>query len=417
LEYGIKGVTMSDDGMHQSEPLKVLIDKCSSDFLNRYGVRPDWLAVAPGRVNLIGEHTDYNDGFVLPMAIERYVVIAARKATNSNLRRLRLASDAVQSTVDIPIDVRPTPSEPKWANYPRGVLAGFIDRGLVPPSIDALMVSNVPLGAGLSSSAAVEVAVATLLEMACDHDLEQHEKARLCRKAEHDFAGVPCGIMDQMISVLGDSGGAILIDCRAETARCVPLADTQVSILVTNTNIRHSLGTGEYGKRRAQCCDAARKLGLESLRDANLQMLDAHSGLTEIERRRARHVVTENERTLLAAESLMNGDMLRAGHLMYASHASLRDDYEVSCPELDILVDCAGNIGESRGVFGARMTGGGFGGCTVTLLRTDCVEEVMSHLATDYRERTGRVATGFVSRPARGAHQLRLSQNATSMET
>jgi galactokinase len=407
---------MSDDGMSQSEPLRTLIDKCSSDFLKRYGVRPDWAAAAPGRVNLIGEHTDYNDGFVLPMAIEKYVVIAGRKVTGSNFRRVRLASDAVQSTVDIQIDVRPTPGEPKWANYARGVLAGFTDRGFVPPSIDVLMVSDVPLGAGLSSSAAVEVAVATLIEMACEVDLEPYEKARLCRKAEHDFAGVPCGIMDQLISVLGDSNGAILIDCRAETACAVPLADPQVSILVTNTNIRHSLGTSEYGRRRSQCRDAAHKLGLESLRDATLEMLDAHSGLTETECKRARHVISENERTVFAAESLMNGDMRRAGQLMFASHASLRYDYEVSCPELDILVDCAGNIGESGGVFGARMTGGGFGGCTVTLVRTDRVEAVMSRLATDYRERTSRVATGFVSRPARGAHQLRLSQSAARLE-
>ena len=408
---------MNDSGIRQTEPLKALTDKCCRDFFSRYGVRPDWMAAAPGRVNLIGEHTDYNDGFVLPMAIERYVVVAGRKVIGSNPRRIRLVSDAVQSTVDIQFDARPTPGDPKWANYPRGVLAGFIDRGLVPPSIDSLMVSNVPLGAGLSSSAAVEVAVATLLEMASESDLEPHEKARLCRIAEHDFAGVPCGIMDQLISVLGDSDGAILIDCRAETARGIPLADPQVSVLVTNTNIRHSLGTSEYGKRRLQCSEAARKLGLDSLREATLARLDAQApNLTEIEFKRARHVITENERTLLAAEAFIGGDTHRAGQLMYASHTSLRDDYEVSCPELDVLVDCVRNIGENRGVFGARMTGGGFGGCTVTLVRTDCVEAVMSQLASEYRERTGRLATGFVSRPARGARKLPITLGDTHTE-
>ncbi len=400
---------MRDSGLRQSESIELLLRQCCSDFYNYYGARPEWAAAAPGRVNLIGEHTDYNDGFVLPMAIERYVVIVGRKASGMPSGRVRIASVSVQSTVDIAFDTRPTPGDPKWANYPRGVVAGFLDRGITPPSIDALMVSNVPLGGGLSSSAAVEVATATLLELACDLRLEKHEKARLCRKAEHEFAAVPCGIMDQLISVLGDPEGALLIDCQAETARVIPLVDRYVSVLITNTNVRHSLAACEYGTRRLQCREAARRLGLGSLRDATLSMLDSEATkLSGNEAKRARHVITENDRTILAAQALTKGDMSCVGRLMYQSHASLRDNYEVSCPELDVLVESACNMGESHGVFGARMTGGGFGGCTVTLVRTDCVDTVMTRLNQEYRDNTGRVATGFVSRPARGAHELAL---------
>jgi galactokinase len=401
---------MSNNETGKTGATEMLLQQCCRDFFVHYGERPEWAVAAPGRVNLIGEHTDYNDGFVLPMAIERYVVMVGRKATNVTTSRMRIVSASIQSTVEIPYETRPIPGEPKWANYLRGVIAGFIDRGISPPSIDAMMVSNVPLGGGLSSSAAVEVATATLLELACKIQLNKHEKARLCRKAEHDFAKVPCGIMDQLISVLGHQDGVVLIDCRAESARAIPFKDPSVSVLVTNTNVRHSLSSGEYGTRRLQCCDAAHGLGLNSLRDATLLMLDANlATLNEIELKRARHVITENERTVSAAEALERGDMTGVGRLMYQSHASLRDDYEVSCRELDVLVESAEDMGERLGVLGARMTGGGFGGCTVTLVRTDCIDEVMARLAAEYRHKTDRVATSFVSRPARGAHQLELS--------
>jgi galactokinase len=217
--------------------------------------------------------------------------------------------------------------------------------------------------------------------------------------------------MDQLVSVLGDERGALLIDCRAETARVVPLTNREVSILITNTNVRHTLASGEYGLRREQCASAARKLGLRSLRDASLSMLNGGSSdLDETERRRARHVITENERTVVAAEALAEGHMGTLGGLMYQSHASLRDDYAVSCAELDVLVESAHEIGERLGVFGARMTGGGFGGCTVTLVRTDCVNEVMAQLTEKYLEKTGRTLTGFVSRPARGAHPVNVDE-------
>jgi galactokinase len=363
------------------------------------------VVAAPGRVNIIGEHTDYSGGLVLPMAIDRYTVIAAAPAASDAGSRLRLHSAAIDQSVDIPLAATPAPGEPRWANYARGVVAGFGARGLVPPALDALMISDVPLGGGLSSSAAFEVATATLLEAALGKPLDPVEKARLCRKAEHDYALVPCGIMDQLISVLGDDAGALLIDCRTEQTRLVPFADPAVSMLIANSNVRHSLGDGAYAARLSACVEAARQLGVPELGQATPAMVAAaEAALGPLLHRRARHVVTENARTRAAAEALAGGDWRAAGALMYASHQSLRDDFEVSAPELDTLVDLARDVGEAGGVFGARMTGGGFGGCTVTLAASDRVADIGEHLAREYQRRHDRPLTWFVSRPARGAH-------------
>jgi galactokinase len=387
----------------------VLSRTAASEFTARFGRPPRWVVAAPGRVNIIGEHTDYSGGLVLPMAIDRYTVIAAAPAPPDAAsevgQRLRLHSAALDQSVDIPLAATPVPGEPRWANYARGVVAGFGARGLVAPALDALMISDVPLGGGLSSSAAFEVATATLLEAALGKTLEPTEKARLCRGAEHDYAQVPCGIMDQLISVLGDEAGALLIDCRTEQARLVPFADPAVSLLIANSNVRHSLGDGAYAARRAACVEAAQKLGVPELGQATPAMVAAaEAALGPLLHRRARHVVTENARTRAAAEALAGGDWRAAGALMYQSHQSLRDDFEVSAPELDTLVDLAREIGEAGGVFGARMTGGGFGGCTVTLAATDRVTAIGEQLAREYHRRHDRLLTWFVSRPARGAH-------------
>jgi galactokinase len=365
------------------------------------------VVAAPGRVNIIGEHTDYSGGLVLPMAIDRYTVIAAAPAAPPPEEglRLRLHSAAIDQSVDIPLAATPVPGEPRWANYARGVVAGFGARGMVPPALDALMISDVPLGGGLSSSAAFEVATATLLEAALGQPLDPVEKARLCRKAEHDYALVPCGIMDQLISVLGDDAGALLIDCRTEQTSLVPFADPAVSVLIANSNVRHSLGDGAYAARLSACVEAARQLGVPELGQATPAMVAAaEAALGPLLHRRARHVVTENARTRAAADALAGGDWRAAGALMYASHQSLRDDFEVSAPELDTLVELARDIGEAGGVFGARMTGGGFGGCTVTLAASDRVAAIGEHLAREYQHRHDRPLTWFVSRPARGAH-------------
>jgi galactokinase len=362
------------------------------------------LAVAPGRVNLIGEHTDYNEGFVLPMAIDRYVAIAAAPAAAGG-DRLRVHSDALATSVDIPLDGSASPGEPAWANYLRGVVSGFEKRGIVVPPIDAAILSDVPLGGGLSSSAALEVAIATLLEAVTDVVLEPRDKARLCRQAEQEFAGVPCGLMDQLASVLGDDSGALLIDCRSETVRLVPFADRGASVLICNTGVRHALADGAYARRRTECAEAARQLGVSSLRDATPAMVeDRQATVDPVLRRRARHVATENVRTLSAASHLAAGEFARVGALMYASHRSLRDDFDVSSAELDALVDVAGEIGEAGGVFGARLTGGGFGGSTVTLVRTENLDAVAEALGGEYGRRTGHAPTTFVSHPARGAH-------------
>ena len=375
-------------------------------FAERFGRAPRWLAVAPGRVNLIGEHTDYSGGYVLPLAIDRHVVIAAAPAA-ADSGRVRAYSAALDASVDIRLDGSEVPGEPAWANYLRGVVSAFRERGLVIPPIDAAIVSDVPLGGGLSSSAALEVAMATLLEAATGAVLDPREKARICRQAEHEFAGVPCGLMDQLASVMGDESGALLIDCRFEVVRVVPFADPDVSVLICNTNVKHALADGAYARRRAECTEAARQLGVPSLRDATPAMVEAARGIFDpAVRRRARHVTTENLRTLAAADHLEAREFVEVGALMYESHQSLRDDFEVSSVELDTLVDVAREIGAGGGVLGARMTGGGFGGCTVTLVRTEQVGTVAETLSREYRNRTGLSETSFISRPARGAHMV-----------
>jgi galactokinase len=393
--------------------VKALAGVAARALADRFGSRPRWMAAAPGRVNLIGEHTDYSGGFVLPMAIGRYTVAVAAPAMDDRApgggRQLRVHSLAEADTASIPLDVPLEPGEPRWANYVRGVVAGFAARGLAVPALDVAIASAVPPGAGLSSSAALEVAAATLLEAATGTALDPRDKARLCRRAEHEFAGVPCGLMDQLVSVLGDQAGALLIDCRAETARVVPMRDPGVAVLVCDTGVHHALGDGAYARRRAECEAAARVLGVDCLRDATPQAVAlAAAQLGGVGHRRARHVVTENVRTLAAAAALEAGDFAAAGALMYEGHRSLRDDFEVSAPELDLLVDLARGIGPEGGVLGARMTGGGFGGSTVTLVASDRVAAVLGALEDGYRRSTGRALQGFVSRPARGAHVLAL---------
>jgi len=386
--------------------LQALADRTRADFEKAFGHEPHWLAAAPGRVNLIGEHTDYNDGFVLPMAIERYTVIAA--APNKSQRitfRSSAASDV--ATVDLAQPVKPGPKG-WWANYPLGVLAGFLARGIRPEGFDALIHSNVPLGGGLSSSAALEVATATLLEAVTGQKLDPVKKALLCQKAEHDYAGMPCGIMDQFVSVLGEENHLLLLDCRSREFELVPMTDPSVAVLIANTNVKHELTGSEYPTRRKQCETAAELLGVPSLRDANSDLLEAkRTQLDEVVFRRARHVIGEIQRTVTAAAAIRAGDWLQVGRLMYASHASLRDDYEVSCPELDAVVDIARSIGTKGGVFGCRMTGGGFGGCAVALVRTDGVESVMRTVEAEYKAKTSLTPTMFVSRPGQGARLLK----------
>lgn len=375
-------------------------------FQRLYGRPPRWFVAAPGRVNVIGEHTDYNDGFVLPMAIERYCVMAADLSRTS--QNITVHDEQVGEKAVIDISKPVEKGNPKWSNYVRGVIAGFQNRGVKIPALDVVMLSTVPLGGGLSSSAALEVCTATLLETATGKKMDPVEKALLCQKAEHEFAGVPCGIMDQFISVMGKSNHLLLLDCRTRETKLVPVNDSSVELLIANTNVRHELGSGEYAVRRSQCEEAAKILGVASLRDATPEMLSQKkSAMSDVVFRRARHVIGEIERTVSAAEGVCHSNWPTVGQLMYASHRSLRDDYEVSCKELDAVVDIAEGIGEQGGVYGCRMTGGGFGGCAVALVKSNAVDAISKKLAADYKQKTGIEAAIFVSRPAAGATVLR----------
>lgn len=387
--------------------LTELGNSVAEQFTKTYGRKPHWIAAAPGRVNVIGEHTDYNDGFVFPMAIDRYTVIAAAPANNA-AKRIQLRSTADGAPAEINPDHPFQPAKKgTWFNYPLGVIAGFAARGLKPGPFDALIHSTVPLGGGLSSSAALEVSTATLLEAMTGNKLDPVDKALLAQKAEHEYAGMPCGIMDQFISVMGRKDHILLLDCRSRKTELVPMTDPSVELLITNTNVKHELTGGEYARRRAQCEEAARALGVSSLRDADPAKLEqARAKMNETAYRRAKHVISEIERTVHAAEGVRASNWPTVGQLMYASHASLRDDYEVSCPELDAVVEVAQSIGPQGGVFGCRMTGGGFGGCAVALVKADRVPAISERFAAEYEKRTRIKPTLFVSRPAAGATVL-----------
>jgi galactokinase len=387
-------------------PLETLVARTEQDFQQRFGRPPRWIAAAPGRVNLIGEHTDYNDGFVLPMAIQRYVVMAGAAGDRSD-GQMCLRSSVVDQPEILSFDSQSDSLAP-WARYVYGVLVGCRQRGLECSSLDLLVESTVPLGGGLSSSAALEVATATLTEAITGRQLDRIEKALLCQKAEHEYAGVPCGIMDQFTSVMGQADQLLLLDCRSTEIEMVPMNDPEIAVLIINSNVKHELTGGEYAERRRQCETAAQKMGVPSLRDATPELLRQHRQTMEsLLYRRAQHVIDENQRTREAAQGIVQGDWDRVGQLMYASHASLRDDYEVSCEELDLLVELARRHGDSGRVIGSRMTGGGFGGCTVSLVRKDHVETLAAAIRDDYQRETGILPTIFTTRPAQGAQIVR----------
>ena len=378
-------------------------------FQQRFGQPPTWVAAAPGRVNLIGEHTDYNDGFVLPMAIDRYVVMAAAPSTESASERpVRVFSPGVDQTERLSPDIKDPAEVVPWARYVLGVMVGCHQRGMTYGPLDILVESTVPLGGGLSSSAALEVAMATLLEAVTGQTMDSVEKALLCQKAEHEYAGMPCGIMDQFTSVMGLRDHLMLLDCRSRDVKLVRMDDADITVLIINTNVKHELTGGEYAERRSQCEAAAEKMGVASLRDATFDLLgETKEALEPVFQRRARHVIGEIERTTETVASIEAGDWARVGELMYASHDSLRDDYEVSCVELDLLVELAKKQGESGAVIGSRMTGGGFGGCTVSLVPSGDVESVARSIRAEYQRRTGIEPSIFTTRPAQGAHIVR----------
>ncbi|NXO35556.1 GALK1 Galactokinase, partial [Locustella ochotensis] len=384
-----------------SSPLLAAARRAHEAAFGAVAVLAAW---APGRVNLIGEHTDYNGGFVLPMALQLGTVLVGSPTQDGTISIITTSAEAdephrVQFPAPHPGSSL-SPGLPRWANYVKGVIQHY--RGGPVPGFSAVMASDIPLGGGLSSSAALEVATYTFLQQLCPDDGDLVAKALACQKAEHVFAGMPCGIMDQFISVMGKEGHALLIDCRSLETVLVPLTDASLAVLITNSNVRHSLTGSEYPTRRRQCEEAAAALGKASLRDATLAELEeARSRLGEEVFRRARHVIGEIARTAQAARALQHRDYRTFGRLMVESHNSLRDDYEVSCPELDELVAAALEV---DGVYGSRMTGGGFGGCTVTLLEAGAAERAQQHI----QEKYSGTATFYLTKPSGGAKALPL---------
>ena len=384
--------------------LSDLAADAAAGLREHFGVDASVTAAAPGRVNLIGEHIDYCDGFVLPFAIDRYIVMAA--ALNGR-NEARVATSLGGEPAILPLNVPQQISPPKWANYLRGVFQGFQQRGHHLPGFDAYILSSVPGGAGLSSSAALECCVATLLEGLLDTVIDTKEKALLCQKAEHDFAGVPCGIMDQFASAFGKPNRLVLIDCMSGEPELVPFENPDLTVLIANTMAHHELSDGGYASRRKNTEDGLALIGKASWREVGLADVEARwDELRDPVNRRARHVVGEIARTIAAAEALAKNDFEGLGPLMAASHDSLRDDFEVSCRELDLMVEIARAIGRSGGVIGARMTGGGFGGSTVTLCESSKAREIAATLSNKYREATGITPQIFASRPSQGAHLL-----------
>jgi galactokinase len=371
-------------------------------FQKIYGTAPDVTARAPGRVNLIGEHTDYNGGFVLPAAIDRAIEFGGRRR-DGNVVHAR--SIDFQDEVEFSLDAIEKDQQHSWSNYLRGVLKFLQEDGNRLTGADVAFGGNVPREAGLSSSAAVEVGAVALAMKLFNIELAPLEVVRLARRAENEFVNVPCGIMDQFVCALGKRDHALFLDCRDLTYRHVPLSD-RVKIVVCDSGVRRALASSEYEIRLRQCRQAVAQLGttglaVKSLREIDLTDLEVAShSLSEVLLKRARHVVSENERVLKAVKDLEKGDLESFGSLMIASHESLRDDYEVSCKELDVLVELAL---KQPGVLGARMTGAGFGGCTVNLVRADAAQPFAEAVKEGYNKAIGLNAGVYVCEASDGA--------------
>ncbi len=365
------------------------VAKLYSAFEEYFGQPPTRIARAPGRVNLIGEHTDYNDGFVLPMALDRATYVAARPRPD---RLVRVFSTKFREEDQFALDQVVRDERRQWVNYIRGVVKGLQARDLPLQGADLMIDSDLPSGSGLSSSAALEVAVGYTFQLLNNINLLGEELALVAQGAEHTFVGVKCGIMDQLVAALGEAGHALLIDCRDLSYRPIPIP-AQACVVVCDSSVRHRLAGSEYNQRRAGCEEAVRLLKpalgkIQALRDVRSTDLAMYGNLLPPDLLRlARHVVSENERTLAAADALAAGDLTKMGQLMVASHISLRDDYRVSIAELDILVELAL---AAPGCFGSRMTGGGFGGSTVSLVAADAVDAFVTAMIDGYAIRTGR---------------------------
>jgi galactokinase len=356
---------------------------------------------APGRVNLIGEHTDYNDGFVMPAAIDLYTQAAIKPRDD---RTLFIHSENFSDGVEFDLDEPNPRARGHWSDYARGVAVTLERAGYRLRGADLAIRSDVPIGAGLSSSAAIEVATGLAMLENSSIEIDRVELAKLCQQAENEFVGMRCGIMDQFISCRGKAGTALMLDCRSLEYRLLPLPEN-VRLVICNTMVKHELGSSEYNTRRAECEAGVKHFakllpGIQALRDVSVNDLKRCGGdLNEVVLRRCRHVITEIARVIEAAAALERNDLNAFGGLMADSHRSLRDDYEVSCAELDTMVDLATQV---EGVYGARMTGGGFGGCTINLVKAESVAEFKRTVALGYEEATGLAPEIFVCTTADG---------------
>ncbi len=377
--------------------MSALRETILSTFEKHFHTPPTLLAHAPGRVNIIGEHTDYNDGFVLPAAIDRAVYIAARPRTDTTVRIVSVDFDA---RTQFELDKLDDPDLPAWSRYPRGVLWWLQGHGHYVPGFDAVIGGDIPIGAGLSSSAAVEVGMIELGLALGGGRMDQVDKALAGVEVEHQFIGMPCGVMDQMASAMGKAGHLLLIDCRTLGAEPIPVP-ASVSIVIMDTAKQRGLVDSEYAARREQCETAAEKLGVAALRDVTASQVEANRELLgDILYRRAKHVVTENDRVNLTVVALRAGGLKTVGTALQKSHLSLRNDYEVSCPELDTMVELAN---AQPGCYGARMTGGGFGGCAVALVENGAVEAFVQAVGPAYTEKTGLNPRLYVCQAAAGS--------------
>lgn len=374
-------------------------------FTRRYGRTPK-VSRSPGRVNVIGEHTDYNDGFVMPAALEFETVVAAAPRAD---RRLRLYTMTMDETREFDLDALEA-ARHQWSDYVFGVAVMLEKSGVRLVGADLVVSTDVPLGAGLSSSAALEVSAAHALLTAAGLPFVPLDAAKIGQKAENDYVGMRCGIMDQYASACGVKDHALLIDCRSLESRPVPIPSS-VKLLIANSNVKHRHAGGEYNARREACEEGVRLLApalgpIKALRDVSPEALDRHRALLpELIYRRCRHIVTENARVLEAERALNAGDFPACGRAMNASQASMRDDFEITCKEIDILAALGQAI---DGVHGSRMTGGGFGGCTVSLVDAGAVDEATGTLVESYRAATGLEAEVFVCSPSAGASLVAL---------
>ncbi|HGN1707626.1 TPA: galactokinase [Providencia rettgeri] len=383
--------------------MEMLKQTVGHSFAKTFGYQPDIYVQAPGRVNLIGEHTDYNDGFVLPCAIDYQTMTAAAKR-NDRMIRVVAADynhDCDEFSLDQEITFLP---EKMWANYIRGVIKFLLQRGFSFGGCDIAVSGNVPQGAGLSSSASLEVVIGQTVKALYQLNISQQDIALNGQQAENQFVGCNCGIMDQLISACGDEGHALLIDCRSLDLFPISIPDDLV-VMIINSNKQRGLVGSEYNTRRQQCEAAAQRFGVKALRDVSYdEFLQKQHLLAPLVAKRAKHVISENERTLAAAKALTENDLFMLSQLMEQSHISMRDDFEITVKEIDALVDIVKSVLGSQG--GVRMTGGGFGGCVVALMQQKFVQPVMAAVEEQYSKATGLQADIYVCQPSAGASTI-----------